>query len=51
MRMWACTHARAHKDPREGDKVEALSWAFVHPSVHMISLNKLSGPCCLLSKY
>lgn len=44
--------ARTHKDPRKGDKVEVLRRAFIHPGVlHTIPLNKLSHPCCLLSKY
>lgn len=31
--------------------VKVLHRTFIHPCMHMISLNKLSDPCCLLSKY
>ena len=44
-------HVHTHTDPRKEDKVEVLSRAFIHPGVHMIPLNKLSHPRCLLSKY
>lgn len=47
----AHAHVHARRGPREGDQVEVLSRAFVHPGAHMVPLNKLSHPCCLLSKY